>query len=99
MTTHTKLANHQQPQETVPAVVLQRRVLIGVLGTAVLGAFALVPLEGLQSKPSKPLFYYLTPLIRVQVRRLRVHTSYCGCKRGVHFTDVHALTVRVHRRC
>ena len=47
---------------------MQRRVLIGVAGTAVLGALALVDLGSLQPKPSKPLFFYLTPLVRVEVR-------------------------------
>ena len=47
---------------------MQRRVLIGVAGTAVLGALALVDLGGLVPKPSKPLFFYLTPLVRVEVR-------------------------------
>ena len=62
-------------QETYTRVMMQRRVLVGMLGTAVLGAFALVPLDGLQPKPSKPLFYYLTPLVRVQVRRLRTQAA------------------------
>lgn len=47
---------------------LQRRLLIGVLASLGLGAFALVPLDALRGKPPKPLFYYLTPLVRVQVR-------------------------------
>ena len=46
---------------------MQRRVLIGVAGTAVLGALALVDLGSLVPKPSKPLFFYLTPLVRVEV--------------------------------
>lgn len=36
--------------------------------TAALGAFALVPTEKLQPPPSKPLFFYLVPLLRIQVR-------------------------------
>ena len=47
---------------------MQRRVLIGVAGTVVLGALSLVDLGSLQPKPSKPLFLYLTPLVRVEVR-------------------------------
>ena len=31
-----------------------------------LGGFALVPTERLQPAPSKPLFFYLVPLVRVQ---------------------------------
>ena len=35
----------------------------------VLGAFAVVPTDSLRlGKPSKPLFLYLIPLVRVQVR-------------------------------
>lgn len=48
--------------------VVRRRVLIGLGLTAALGAFALVPTEKLQAPPSKPLFFYLVPLIRVQAR-------------------------------
>jgi hypothetical protein len=46
--------------------VIQRRLLIGIGLTAVVGAFALVPTERLQPPPSKPLFFYLVPLLRVQ---------------------------------
>lgn len=48
------------------AAIVQRRLLIGLGLTVGLGAFALVPTEQLAPKPSKPLFFYLTPLIRVQ---------------------------------
>ncbi|PNH12083.1 hypothetical protein TSOC_001022 [Tetrabaena socialis] len=45
---------------------LQRRLLIGgVLGLG-LGAFALIPTEALQPKPSKPMYFYLTPILRIQ---------------------------------
>ena len=84
---------HEMLQSQTPvwrpctAACLQRRVLIGVLGAAAIGALALVPLDSLQPKPSKPLFYYLTPLVRVEVRLLHMHTLYfsgkqfanCGC--------------------
>jgi A/G-specific adenine glycosylase len=47
------------------APCLQRRLLLGVLASVGLGAFALVPTQELQlSKPSKPLFFYLVPLLR-----------------------------------
>lgn len=50
---------------------MQRRLLIGVAATVVLGTFALVPTDSLRlGKPSKPLFLYLIPLVRVQVRLL-----------------------------
>ena len=59
-------------------VVLQRRLLLGVVATVALGAFALVPTDSLRpGKPTKPLFLYLIPLIRVQVSLLLaffVHT-------------------------
>ena len=52
-------------------VVLQRRLLLGVVATVALGAFALVPTDSLRlGKPTKPLFLYLIPLIRVQVSLL-----------------------------
>jgi len=43
----------------------QRRLILGAVVAVVLGAFALVPTGQLQlSKPSKPLFFYLVPLMR-----------------------------------
>jgi hypothetical protein len=45
---------------------VQRRLIIGVGLSAALGAFALVPTEQLQPAPSKPLFFYLVPLLRVR---------------------------------
>lgn len=45
---------------------VQRRLLLGVGLAAALGALALVPLDVLTPAPSQPLFFYLTPLIRVQ---------------------------------
>ena len=54
-------------------IVLQRRLLLGVVATVALGAFALVPTDSLRiGKPSKPLFLYLIPLIRVQVSLLHL---------------------------
>lgn len=47
----------------------QRRLVIGILATVGLGAFALVPTDYLRiSRPSKPLFLMLIPLVRVQAR-------------------------------
>jgi hypothetical protein len=44
---------------------LQRRLLLGLLASMGLAAFALVPTQQLQlSKPSKPLFFYIVPLLR-----------------------------------
>ncbi|EFN52075.1 hypothetical protein CHLNCDRAFT_139323 [Chlorella variabilis] len=61
------------PQENEPESnaeeldVVKRRLLLGLLGTAALCAFALVPTQQLQlGKPSKPLFFYLVPLLRSQ---------------------------------
>lgn len=43
----------------------QRRLLLGLVASVGLGAFALVPTQQLQiSKPSKPLFFYIVPLLR-----------------------------------
>ncbi len=48
---------------------MQRRLLIGAAATVALGTFALVPTDSLRpGKPAKPLFLYLIPLLRVQVR-------------------------------
>ena len=43
-------------------------MIIGALASIGLGAFALVPLDSISGKPPKPLFYYLIPLVRIQVR-------------------------------
>jgi len=44
---------------------VRRRLLIGLGLTAAVGAFGLIPTEKLQPAPSKPLFFYLVPLLRV----------------------------------
>ncbi|EFJ42976.1 hypothetical protein VOLCADRAFT_83434 [Volvox carteri f. nagariensis] len=45
---------------------VQRRLLIGGVLTLGLGAFALIPTEALRPKPSKPMYFYLVPLLRIQ---------------------------------
>ena len=53
---------------------MQRRLLIGVGLTLALGAFALVPTDVLRiNKPSKPLFMYIIPLLRIQASRNGTH--------------------------
>ena len=55
------------PALPLPARVPQRRLVIGIGAAAGLGAFALIPTEYLSlTKPSKPLFFYLSPLVRVE---------------------------------
>mmetsp|Transcript_10142 Transcript_10142/g.27647 ORF Transcript_10142/g.27647 Transcript_10142/m.27647 type:complete len:327 (-) Transcript_10142:1826-2806(-) len=49
-----------------PAAVVQRRLVLGIGLSVALGAFSLVPTEQLQLAPSKPLFFYLVPLLRVR---------------------------------
>ncbi len=49
---------------------IQRRALIGGAATIGLVAFALVPTKDLRVKPGKPLYFYLTSLLGVQVGRL-----------------------------
>jgi len=48
--------------------VVQRRLLIGVAASVGLAAFALVPTENFRPRPSKPLFFYLTAVLRVQAQ-------------------------------
>lgn len=49
------------------AAVVRRRLIIGGVATAVIAALSLLPTDSLRlSRPSKPLFFYLTPLVRVQ---------------------------------
>lgn len=50
----------------VDGAEVRRRLLIGLALTAGLGAFALIPTERLAPPPSKPLFFYLVPLVRAQ---------------------------------
>lgn len=48
-------------------ILLQRRLLIGGIGTILVVALSLLPTDSLRlSRPSKPLFFYLVPLVRVQ---------------------------------
>ncbi len=44
----------------------QKRLVLGTLVSIGLAAFALVPTKELRPKPSKPLFFYIVPLIRIQ---------------------------------
>ena len=47
--------------------VLQRRLLIGAVLTVAVAGLSILPTDALRfSRPSKPLFFYLTPLVRVQ---------------------------------
>eukprot|EP00955_Chlamydomonas_euryale_P017181 183322-Chlamydomonas_euryale.AAC.6 len=48
------------------AATVQRRLLIGLGGAAVLGAFALVPTQSMRLKPPKPMYFYVVPLLRIQ---------------------------------
>lgn len=53
-------------ESEIEAGVVQRRLIIGIGLSLAAGAFALIPTERLQPAPSKPLFFYLVPLLRVQ---------------------------------
>ncbi|KIY95522.1 hypothetical protein MNEG_12440 [Monoraphidium neglectum] len=46
--------------------LIGRRLAIGAVATAGLVAFSLVPTKDLRLKPAKPLYFYLTALLRVQ---------------------------------
>lgn len=49
------------------SLMLQRRLLIGAVLTVAVVGLSLLPTDALRfSRPSKPLFFYLTPLVRVQ---------------------------------
>lgn len=53
--------------------VVKRRLLLGLLASVGLGAFALVPTQDLAlNKPSKPLFFYIVPLLRAQQLLIQV---------------------------
>jgi hypothetical protein len=55
-----------------------RRLLIGLAGVAAFIAVGLIPEKESRPKPTKPLFFYLVPLLRIQVRRI------CGVCGFVH---------------
>lgn len=48
------------------AATVQRRLIVGAALAAGLAAFALVPTESLVIKPSRPMFSYLVPVLRIQ---------------------------------
>ena len=52
---------------------MQRRLLIGIGLTVAAGAFAVIPTSSLRGKPSKPLFFYLVPLLKIQVGIAAAH--------------------------
>ena len=86
------------------STVLQRRLLLGVAATVALGAFALVPTDSLRlGKPSKPLFLYLIPLIRVQVSCsfcFRSVHQHCACQPCAHtFSAVPCMLLTPSRVC
>lgn len=69
---YTKARQYCTLLNTKSCAIEQRRLLIGGVLTVALGAFALVPTDSLRiMKPTKPLFMYLIPLIRIQVPALR----------------------------
>mmetsp|Transcript_10954 Transcript_10954/g.30061 ORF Transcript_10954/g.30061 Transcript_10954/m.30061 type:complete len:326 (+) Transcript_10954:60-1037(+) len=46
--------------------IVQRRLLITALASAAAIGFALVPTEALRPRPSKPLYYYIVPILRIK---------------------------------
>lgn len=47
--------------------VVTKRLVLGIVASVGLGALSLVPTETLNlARPQKPLFFYLTPLLRIQ---------------------------------
>jgi hypothetical protein len=54
------------PSSAEDDAVVSRRLTIGAALSAAAAAFALVPTQRLRAPPSKPLFLYLVPLMRVQ---------------------------------
>lgn len=46
---------------------MQRRLIIGAIVTIIAAGLSILPTDALRfARPSKPLFFYLTPLVRVQ---------------------------------
>ncbi len=44
----------------------QKRLILGAIASVGLAAFALVPTKELRPKPSKPLYFYIVSLLRIQ---------------------------------
>ena len=55
---------------------VRKRLLIGLGIAAVMAAFAIVPTESLNGKASKPVFYYLVPVLRSVVRFLQRYDNH-----------------------
>lgn len=76
---HDIIYNHLGPKFV--SLALQKRLVIGLGLTAAAVALALIPTAELRGKPSKPLFFYLTPLVRIQVSFtcLQLQITALGC--------------------
>lgn len=53
---------------------VQKRLIIGIVLSALAGGFALIPTTSLAPPPSKPLFFYLTPLLQAQQYLIQLET-------------------------
>lgn len=54
------------PSERIGRMYMQRRLLIGIGATVALAGLSQVPTDSLRGQPSRPLFQYLAPLLRIQ---------------------------------
>ena len=81
---------------------MQRRLLIGLGLTGAAVALALIPTAELRGKPSKPLFFYLTPLVRIQAslpcimtKAFHTHASFVALAPYVTIAEAASLDTHV----
>ena len=67
MPTRKHIQTHAYNHRPHARTLLQKRLLItGVVGVVAAG-LALIPTEAMRLRPSKPLYFYIVPLLRVKV--------------------------------
>lgn len=53
-----------EPVDKEMEATVSKRLIIGLLGAAGVGALSFIPTEALRIKPDKPLYFYVVPLLR-----------------------------------
>jgi hypothetical protein len=66
-----------EPVDKAMEETVSKRLIIGLLGAAALGALAFIPTEALRIKPSQPLYFYVVPLLRCKELLGSLQARFC----------------------